>query len=306
MQSATFFRFVCRAALLAAATLQANAFAGIPVRDDSGQDVALAQPAARIASLAPHVTELLYAAGAGKRIVAADEFSDFPDAAKKLPRIGSAYALDLEALLALKPDLVIAWKSGNDARQIARIRELGIPVFLSEPRTLEGVARALENFGELAGTESTARAAAQKFRAQYGELQSRYRGRRTIKVFFEIWSPPVMTVNGSHLIDAVLTLCGGHNVFGALSALTPTVSVESVVAAAPEVILASGMGSARPAYLDDWSRWPRMPAIKNGLVAHIPADLITRPGPRLIDGASRVCAILERARGFDSGGNKKP
>jgi iron complex transport system substrate-binding protein len=306
MSTAAFFRFLRHAALAAATALQANAIAGTALTDDSGQTVALAQPAARIDGLAPHVTELLFAAGAGDRIVAADEFSDFPEAAKKLPRIGSAYALDLEALLALKPDLVIAWKSGNDARQIARIRALGIPVFLSEPRTLEDVARALESFGRLAGTEPAARAAAEKFRAQTGELRSRYQGRRPIKVFFEIWSPPVMTVNSSHLIDAVLALCGGHNVFGALSALTPTVSVESVVAAAPEVILASGMGSARPAYLDDWSRWPRVPAVRNGLVAHIPADLITRPGPRLIEGATRVCDMLERARGYDSGGNKKP
>lgn len=284
----------------------ARASAGIEVRDDSGQALVLSQPATRIASLAPHVTELLFAAGAGGSIVAADEFSDFPEAAKKLPRIGSAYALDLESLLALRPELVIAWKSGNDARQIARLRELGIPVFLSEPRALEDIPRSLETFARLAGTETAARATVEKLRAQIGELQARNRGKPAVGVFFEIWSPPVMTINRAHLIDAVLRVCGGRNVFGGLSALTPTVSIESVVAAAPQVILASGMGNARPAFLDEWSRWPRMPAVRSGLVAHIPADLITRPGPRLVEGAAQVCAILDRARGIASRGNKQP
>jgi iron complex transport system substrate-binding protein len=306
MLSAPFRRALCLALPAAALLWPMGASARIEVRDDSGQTIALAQPAARIASLAPHVTELLFAAGAGNRVVAADEFSDFPEAAKAIPRIGSAYALDLESLLALKPDLVIAWKSGNDARQVARIRELGIPVFLSEPRTPGDIARALEIFGRLAGTESTSGPAARKLRAQIGELESKYRGRSRVKVFFEIWSPPVMTVNSSHLIDAALNLCGADNVFGQLSSLTPTVSIESVVAAAPEVILASGMGNARPSFLDDWARWPRMPAVQNGLVAHIPADLITRPGPRLIEGAAQACAIIQRARMISSGGNKQP
>jgi iron complex transport system substrate-binding protein len=298
-------------AFLLFATLPASAV--FTVQDDAGQDITFERPATRIVSLAPSITELLFAAGAGTHVIAADEYSDYPEAARKLPRIGNAHALDLETLLALKPDLVIAWKSGNDARQLARLREVGIRIFLSEPRTLEDIPHAVETFGKLAGTESTARAVAEGLRKQAAQLKSRYANRTPVRVFFEIWSPPIMTVNGTHMIDAVLRLCGGENAFAALSTLTPSVSIESVVAANPEVILASGMGNERPPFLDAWQSWPRLPAVQHGLVAAIPADLIARPGPRIFEGAGQVCEIIDRARGVSNGasgnassGNKQP
>jgi iron complex transport system substrate-binding protein len=295
-----FFLFT---ALLA---LESPAGAAFTVEDDAGQSIAFDKPASRIISLAPHITELLFAAGAGDRVIAADEYSDYPQAARELPRIGSAYALDLEALLALKPDLVIAWKSGNDARQVARLRGLGIRVFLSEPRTLDDIPRAIESFGRLAGTETAAQAADAALHARFAQLAARYSKVPPVRVFYEIWSPPIMTINGSHLIDAVLRLCGGRNVFAAVGALTPTVTSESVVAANPEVIIASGTGDARPAFLDAWLDWPRISAVRHGLVTWIPADLIDRPGPRIIDGATRACGIIERARANTSPGNKQP
>jgi len=286
--------------------LHSPAGAGFTVEDDAGQKVAFERPASRIVSLAPNITELLFAAGAGSRVIAADEYSDYPQAAGKLPRIGSAYALDLETLLALKPDLVIAWKSGNDARQVARLHDLGIRVFLSEPRTLEDIPRTIETFGRLVGTETAARTAAADLRTKFAQLEARYTKVLPVRVFYEIWSPPVMTINGSHLIDAVLRLCGGRNVFATVGALTPTVTGESVVAADPEVIIASGTGDAKPAFLDEWLRWPRMSAVQRGLVTWIPADLIDRPGPRIVDGATRACSIIDRARGKALPGNKQP
>ena len=284
------------------------AAAAASVFDDDGRRLLLATPAQRIVSLSPHATEMLFAAGAGSRVIAADEYSDFPEAAKKLRRIGSAHALDLEAIVALKPDLVVAWKSGNDARQVARLIELGIPVFFTEPRAPEDIASAIGRLGVLAGTMETAIAAARRLDDGIARLTAAHRKSALVDVFFEIWSPPVMTINNRHLIDAIVRACGGRNVFGALPALTPTVSVESVVGANPQVIIASGMGDARPPFLDDWKAWPQIAAVKSGHVYYVPADLIARPGPRIAEGARLVCDAIDRARvaAKASPGNKQP
>jgi iron complex transport system substrate-binding protein len=297
---------LCLGSALCSAPTAANA--GFAVKDDAGDDVVFDRPAMRIVSLAPNLTELLFAAGAGDHVIAADEYSDYPPAAKTLPRIGSAYALDLERVLALKPDLVVAWKSGSDARKVARLRELGIRVFLSEQRALEDIPRAIETFGRIAGTENIAHAEAAALRARYRQLAGRYAHALPVKVFFEIWNPPIMTVNGKHMIDSVLRLCGGMNVFAAAPALTPTVTSESVVAANPDVIIGSGTGNERPAFLDAWQSWPRIAAVEHGLLTWIPGDLIDRAGPRIFDGAEQACNILDRARveraGAASNGNK--
>jgi iron complex transport system substrate-binding protein len=278
------------------AVFHCAAAAAASVFDDDGRRLLLAAPAQRIVSLSPHATEMLFAAGAGSRVIAADEYSDFPEAAKKLRRIGSAHALDLEAIVALKPDLVVAWKTGNAARQVARLIELGIPVFFTEPRAPDDIASAIGRLGVLAGTVDTAAAAARKLDGAIARLAAAYRNSAPVDVFFQIWSPPVMTINGRHLIDAIVRACGGRNVFGSLPALTPTVSVESVVGANPQVIIASGMGDARPPFLDQWKAWPQIAAVKGGHVYFVPADLIARPGPRIADGAKLVCDAIDRAR----------
>jgi len=186
--------FVCGALLMPMA--QAN----VSVTDDTGREVRLAQPAQRIVSLAPHITELLFSAGAGGRIVGVVEYSDYPPAAKKLPRVGAYNAVDMERILALRPDLVIAWASGNPPALIEQLRSLGLTVFLSEPRSLEDVASNLERFGQLAGTQTTAQAAADEFRRRLQALRVRYSDRKPVSVFYQIWHRPLMTVNGEHLI----------------------------------------------------------------------------------------------------------
>ncbi|AYH45650.1 cobalamin-binding protein [Azoarcus sp. DN11] len=288
--------------LCCALAIAASLFTAVParaellIRDDTGHELRLARPAERIVSLAPHVTELLYAAGAGAHVVGAVAYSDFPEAARKLPRVGGYSNVDMEAIAALKPDLVIAWKSGNRDSHLDKLAALGIPVYMSEPRRLEDVAHSLENIGRLAGTDKAARAAADAFRARKAALAERYSQRPRVRMFYQIWNKPLMTINDEHLISDVIRLCGGENVFGGLSELAPTIGVESVLAADPEVIVASGMGEARPDWLDYWKRWPKLAAIARDNLYFIPPELIQRHTPRILDGATMLCEQLEDAR----------
>jgi iron complex transport system substrate-binding protein len=274
-----------------------QALAEIVVRDDSGETVRLAVPARRIVSLAPHVTETLFAAGAGERLVGAVDYSDYPEAAKKLPRVGGYSKLDLEAIAELKPDLVIGWASGNAPAHIEKIRALGIPVYLSQPERIDDVAANLERYGELAGTQIVARAAAAVYRSRLQGLKEKYGTRPKVRTFYQIWKQPLMTVGGGQVIGDAIRLCGGENVFAALKPLAPKVTVEAVIAANPEAIVASGMGEARPEWLDDWRQWQTMMAAKRDNLFFIPPDLIQRHTPRLVEGTERLCAHLETARG---------
>ncbi|MBS0348008.1 MAG: cobalamin-binding protein [Proteobacteria bacterium] len=285
-----------RGLLLGLLLVSGFARASIDVTDDQGQTLRLAQPARRIVSLAPHVTELLFAAGAGDRVVGAVQYSDYPQAAGKIPRVGSYTAPDMEKVAALKPDLVVAWKSGNRDAHLDKLKALGVPVFINEPRRIEDVARSLSQLGRLAGSEAVADAAAQAFRNRHAALAARYSGRPKLRVFYEIWNRPLMTINGEHLISDVIRLCGGDNVFAKLPVLAPTIDVEAVLAAAPDVLVASGMGESRPEWLDDWRKWTKLPAVARGNLFFIPPDQIQRHTPRILDGAERLCGQLEEAR----------
>lgn len=284
--------------LVAGATLTLTAHATNPVTvtDDEGREITLAAPAQRIVSLAPHVTEVLFAAGAGSRIVGAVAYSDYPPEAADIPRVGGYMSIDLEAVAALRPDLVIAWSSGNREAHLDKFAALGIPVFMNESRRLDDVAHSLERFGKLAGTEEAANAAASAFRDRHQRLVERFSSQPPITMFYQIWNDPLMTINGEHMISDVITLCGGRNVFATLPQLAPQIGTEAVLGAAPEVIVASGMGEARPEWLDRWRDWRGLPAAEAGNLYFVPPDLIQRPTPRILDGAEIVCESLDDAR----------
>ena len=282
--------------LCVATGLAAPARAQLVMEDDAGRRVTLAAPAQRIVSLAPHITEVLFAAGVGERVVGVVAYSDYPPAARALPQVGGYSNVDMEAIAALRPDLVVAWKSGNRDANLDRLAALGIPVFVSEPRRLDDVARSLEIFGRLGGNERGGQVAADAFRARKAALAARYRGRPAVRTFYQIWDKPLMTINGEHLISDVMRLCGGENVFAALPQLAPTVGVEAVLAANPEVVVASGMGEARPEWLDQWRRWPGLAAAASGNLYFVPPELIQRHTPRILDGAAQVCEFLDQAR----------
>ncbi len=272
------------------------AVAQIVVRDDMGNDVRLAAPARRIVSLAPHVTENIYAAGAGDRLVGAVDYSDYPEAAKKLPRVGGYARLDLEAIVALRPDLIIAWESGNSANHLARLKTLGFPLYLSQPKTIDDVASNIERIGTLMNTSNSANAAAAAFRARHAALRARYAARPVVRTFYQIWNQPLMTVNGAQLISDVMRLCGAENVFSNLPQLAPVVSVEAVLQTQPEAIVASGMNGDRPEWLDMWKPWRQLMATQRNNLFFVPSDLINRHTPRLLDGTQMFCDQMEQTR----------
>lgn len=286
-------------ALLATALCLAVGTAGaeIAVKDDTGATVRLAQPAQRIVTLAPHMAETLYAAGAGEKLVGTVEYSDYPESVKTIPRVGGYSRLDLEAIAALKPDLIIAWLSGNAPAHIEKLRSLGFPIYVSQPNRLEDVASEIERVGALAGTRRVADAAAAVYRERLAALHKRYSQRPTVRTFYQVWKQPLSTVGGKQIISSVIRLCGGENVFESLETMAATVTVESVIAANPEAIVASGMDQARPEWLDDWKRWSSLTAVARDNLFFVQPQLIQRHTPRLLDGTETLCQHLETARG---------
>lgn len=269
----------------------------VRVKDDIGKVIVLKHPAQRIVSLAPHTTELLFAAGAGGKVVGVAQYSDYPAAAKKIPRVGGYGTLDLEAILALQPDLVLGWQSGNPPHVIRKLQAFGLQVFVSEPLRINDIADTIERIGRMAATEHQARSVSTKFREEHRRLHARYAGRKQLTVFYQVWDRPLMTINGKHLITRIIELCGGLNIFAGLKTLAPTVSLEAVVAANPDVIITGGRGRTKADWLAGWRKWSRMNAVRHNSLYVVDADTIQRHTPRILIGAQQMCRKLEQARG---------
>lgn len=282
--------FVCALAWSAAAATSA---ASLTVKDDLGNVVRLEHPARRIVSLSPHTTELLFAAGAGAYLVGVSNYSDYPEAARHIASVGRIGAVDVEKVLTLQPDLVVAWHSGNAASQLQTLRSFGIPVFESQPADYDTIATSLERLGRLSNTPEGNKAAVE-FRARLNALEQTYRQRPLVSVFYQIWNQPLMTLSGKHMASTVLRTCGGKNIFADLPQLAPAVSVESVIAADPEVILAPD--DAGQQSLAQWRRFDNMSAVVKGNLFTVHADWMNRPGPRILDATEQVCKLLDAVR----------
>jgi iron complex transport system substrate-binding protein len=282
-------------ALLFTALAHSLSLSAAEVTDDRGVPVVLATRPVRIIALAPSLAEIAYAAGAGAQLIAGVRFTDYPDAAARLPQVGDASRLDIERILALEPDLLLGWKSGNPAGDLRRLEALGLLLFVAEPRRLHDIARLLRTIGELAATRGTAESAASALERELAALRARYGARREVRVFYEIWHRPLLTINGEHLISDVITLCGGRNVFAGAPVLTPSVSHEAVLAAAPQVVL-GGSSAIRPdGLITEWRSAP-VAALRALPVRYVPPDLIQRQTPRVLEGAKVICAHLEEIR----------
>ena len=270
--------------------------APICVVDDLEVEVCLDQPAKRIATLSPGATELAFAAGAGDKVVAVVNYSDYPEAALKLPLVGNHTRIDLEALLALKPDLVITWRTGNPPAQMEMLRALGLPMFAIEPRTFEGVSKVIEQLSTLAGTEQEGFAEAERFRKGIAEIAEQYRDAEPVPVFYQVWQTPLMTINDDHLIGKVVQLCGGVNVFGDMPRLVPRISAEVVLEADPHAIITGSVEGIEDNQLDRWKSYTGMTAVAKNNLFFVPASPISRPTPRLLEASRDICERLDVAR----------
>lgn len=268
----------------------------LSVRDDSDKMIQLREPAQRIITLAPSLTELVFDLSAGDRVVATVQFSDYPEAAKHIPRIGSSGNLNLEAVLGYHPDLVLAWQSGNNPQQLIAIEQLGIPVYRSEPGKLQAIPTTLIKLGQLLGVQAKADALAQHMRAEIARLQQRYAHRPILTGFYQIWDQPIYTINGKQIISDVMRLCGVHNVFADAPIIAPVVSVEAVLAKDPQMIISGGSAQMQTQNLSAWRAWPQSTAVRANNLFYIDADLMQRETPRILEGAAKLCQQAEEAR----------
>ena len=281
-----------RLALLAL-FLAAPAMAAESVTDDAGRTVTLPAPAHRIISLAPNITDTLYAAGAGSFVVGTSRFSEHPDAARRIPVVGDATMLDLERIVALRPDVILVWKSGTPAAQVEKLARLGIPIYYAETTRLADIPMATRRFGQLAGTAPVANANANAFVQALDGLRRSYAGKKRVTVFFQIWDRPLMTVGRAQMISDALDLCGGQNIFDDLSQAAPTVGREAVLARRPDVVMtAGGNGDS----LDAWAHAASLPAARNGNVMVIDAPTLALPSPSILPSVRTLCMKLDEAR----------
>lgn len=270
----------------------------VSVVDDSGIEVALSQPARRVVALAPHLTEIMFAVGAGERLVGTVRHSDFPLAARDLPVIGDAAGLSVESLIALRPDLILNWRSGISPAIIARLASLGFVIFQSEPTGLTGVAENIRVIAKLAGHDDAGQAVAGDFLQRLEALRTSQSEFREVSVFYQVWDSPLMTVGSGQRISEAISVCRGRNIFSDLEIPVPQVNIEAVLRRDPEVILfgqAPGMNGSE--WMQPWNQFASMAAVRDGHLYAINADLISRPGPRLVDGIAQICRVLDQARG---------
>jgi iron complex transport system substrate-binding protein len=280
-------------------TLPLSASSTFPISlvDDRGHDIRVDRFASRIVSLSPNITELVFSAGAGGKLVGASRHSDFPEAAKSLPDVGDSSRLDLERIMVLKPDLVIAWRSGNGRSDIEKLEKLGLRVFAAEATTLEDIPRLLRTIGKLAGTATRADSAASAYEEELRQIKRNYGDGRKISVFQLIWHKPLMTVNGKHVISDIINMCGGINIFESASSITPVVSAENLLEGDPAVIISSvPFGSAETGVEALFHRFPHIRAVRRGHLFFVHPDILHRQTVRILQAAKTVCAQLESVR----------
>jgi iron complex transport system substrate-binding protein len=250
--------------------------------------------ASRIVTLAPNLTELVFAAGAGASLVGVSAYSDYPAEALKLPLVGDAFMVDQEQLALLQPDLLLVWQSGTPTHVVDELRRAGYRVEVIRTRSLDDIATALTRIGELTGHVEDAAGVATAYVDGLRSLAERNRDKTSLRVFYQVSQRPLFTVNQEHYVSELIAICGGSNVFADLNDLAPTVDVEAVIERNPEVMLASTDAGTQA--FDVWKRWPHVAANKYGNQFLMPADEIGRATPRLLTAGVAVCDALDTAR----------
>lgn len=266
------------------------------VTDFAGNQVNLARPATRIIAMAPHAVENVFSAGAGDKLVGVVDYSNYPEAASKLPVVVGYQSINFEKIIELEPDLIIAWESGNSHAAVSRLRELGFTVYMDEPKSVGDIAKSLKDIGVLADTSEVAIPVAERFLRDFGRITTKYSQSQSVSVFYQVWNSPLQTINGEHVITSAIEACGGQNIYAEEFAVAPVINIESVLERDPQAIIAGGMGEGRPAWLDEWLQWPTLNAAKNNHLFHVNPDHTQRHTVRLLLGIKAICAQLDEVR----------
>jgi iron complex transport system substrate-binding protein len=266
------------------------------VKDDLSRDVCTNSTAQKIISLSPGSTELIYAAGAGQKVIAVDDYSDFPPEVEAVPKIGGFPNVSVEAITAMKPDVVVAWAGGNSPKVTSRLESLGIRVFYIDPLSFPDIASTIKRLGLLFDSNDQAENRASNVLSRYQSLKHRYQGQTPVSVFYEIWNKPLMSISRNQIIGQVIELCGGENVFADAQVRVPKVSMESLLGRNPQVIVSSSNLKDGKTIEERWKSWKKLKAVKEGHLYTLNGSLISRPTPRALDAAEELCQQLESVR----------
>ncbi len=261
--------------------------------DDVGRRVYLAKPARRVVSLAPSVTEILFAVGLDAEVVGVTTFCDYPAQAKAKPKIGSS-SPNLEAILGLKPDLIMANKNFIRPDAVAKLEQLKIPVFIFFPKTVEDILGHIGTVGRLVGHDREARAVTQGLRERLSGLRSRMGAAKPVRVFYVVNTDPLISVGSGSFIHQMLELAGGENIVGHTTIPYPKVSLEEVLRRDPEVLLFPvGASEGIPEVEQQrWRKWSSLSAVVHNRLHQVKAELVNRPGPRVVEGIEALAGAL--------------
>ena len=273
---------------------QASGAEAITLTDDLGRTVTLKSPARRIVTLAPFLTELVFAAGAGDRVVGVSAYSNFPSQAASLPVVSSAVGISLEQLAALKPDLVMAWRDSFRPEDVERVSRFGAAVYIAHGRRLDDVPRLLKAIGTATGQDVSA--VVGDFERRVAALKSEYGGKRRIDAFLEIWHRPLTTISGSHFMNDALEICGGRNLFKERAGVAPQVSWEEIYERDPFVIIGAGSAPSEQEFRGNWKARGTLAAVRAGRLLYVDADTIQRPTTRTPEGIRQLCERLDSVR----------
>jgi vitamin B12 transport system substrate-binding protein len=250
----------------------------------------------RIIALSPHSVEMLFAIGAGDRIIATTKFANYPAQAESIPRVGGYNGIQIEKILTLKPDLIIAWMDGNKIEDIEKMERLGLNVYRSKTRSLDNIPNELIKLGKMIGLTDSGRHAAEAFNARIVKIRLENKHKTPVKFFYQLWDEPLRAMAAGSWINTVMAACGGENVFNDPMLDYPEVSIENVLIAAPEAFVIPSHHGSYTASVDKWRKWPEIPAIANDQIYFIDGDLLHRFSTRVLDGMEQVCKAFDKVR----------
>ena len=291
------FFFIFLATLFCPLLLAQFAVASPVIINNNGTILSFNEPANTIVTLSPHASELVYSAGAGAKIIATVEHSDFPEQAKRIPRIGNAYSINIEKIINLNPDIIIAWSGGNNLKEIAKLQELGLKIYFSDIKSFQNISEDIINIGLIAGSEKISRMNAEKFNQSINTLRTRFSNKNKVRVFYQLWHDPLMTINKTHFIHQSIALCGGINVFANSPVQVSQVNIESVIHARPDILVAAIKESpGEPLIAFNWTeKIPPSLSFSSEFFTLDP-DLLHRPTVRLARGTALLCETLSKHR----------